>query len=187
MIYPNNPWADMFTRRGDSGDTDTVDRSRVQKNSLKVEVEGAIDETISFIGNALVKSKWDDISSELNEIQEDLFTTGEDIGAQGKKRKLEEERLEWLEKITLKYREEIGKIRLFVIPGGSESATSLHVARVVSRSMERKIVSLSKEIEISSTVLKYSNRLSSALFMMALVSNKRLGIQEKIWDVGIMS
>lgn len=177
----------MFTRRGDSGDTDTMERKRVNKDSLKVEVEGAIDETISYIGNALVKSGWNDVMSDLSAIQEDLFTIGEDIGAAGKKRTLSPDRLNWLEKRTIDYKNEIGQIRLFVIPGGSEQAASLHVARVVSRSTERKIVALNRENEISETVLKYSNRLSSALFMMALVSNKRLGIQERIWDVGILS
>lgn len=177
----------MFTRRGDAGDTDTVDRSRVVKDSLKVEVEGALDETISFVGNALVKSSWDDLSSDLFAIQNDLFTMGEDIGASGTKRTLEEDRLTWLEERTRKYKEEIGQIRLFVVPGGSEAAASLHVARVVSRSAERKVVSLSHEVKISPVVLKYANRLSSALFMMALVANRRLGIQEKIWDVGILS
>lgn len=177
----------MFTRRGDSGDTDAMDRTRVNKDSIKVEVEGAIDETIAHIGNALVKTKWDDISSDLSKIQEDLFTIGEDIGAAGKKRTLTSGRLEWLEERTVAYKEEIGQIRLFVIPGSSEEGASLHVARVVSRSTERKIVALSHEIKVSETVLKYSNRLSSALFMMALASNKRLGIQERIWDVGILS
>ncbi len=177
----------MFTRRGDEGNTDAMDRSRVHKDSLTVEVEGAIDETISYIGDALVKSRWDDISSDLFDIQNDLFTMGEDIGASGTKRTLTPDRLVWLEKRTTAYKEEIGQIRLFVIPGGSESSTSLHISRVISRSAERKIVSLNQEAKVSKTVMQYANRLSSALFMMALVSNRRLGIQEKIWDVGILS
>ncbi len=177
----------MFTRRGDSGSTDAADRTRVDKDSLRIDVQGAIDETISFIGASLVKSQWDDISSDLFDIQNDLFTMGEDIGTSSSRRTLQPERLTWLEERTIKYKEEIGKIRLFVIPGGSEISASLHVARVISRSAERKIVSLGHETKVSETVLKYANRLSSALFMMALASNRRLGIQEKIWDVGIES
>lgn len=177
----------MFTRRGDSGTTDAADRTRIDKDSLRIDVQGSIDETISFIGSALVKSRWEDITSDLFSIQNDLFTIGEDIGAYGKKRTLSADRLSWLEERTVKYKEELGKIRLFVIPGGSEEAASLHLARVISRSTERKIVALGHDTEISETVLKYANRVSSALFMMALVSNRRLGIQEKIWDVGILS
>lgn len=186
-IYPDSRSGGMFTGRGDSGDTDTADRSRVVKDSLRVEVTGALDETISFIGNALVKSQWDDISSDLSDIQADLFTMGEDIGASGARRTLSGERLAWIEDRTRKYKEEIGQIRLFVMPGGSEVSAALHLARVVSRSAERKIVSLGHEMKISPTVLKYANRLSSVLFMMALVANRRLGIQERIWDVGILS
>ncbi len=177
----------MFTRRGDTGETDTGSRVRTSKDSLKVEVSGAIDETITFIGMALVKSKWKDIIDDLSSMQEDLFTMGEDIGTGGTRRTLSEDRLQWLERITLNYRKEFGKIRLFVMPGGTESAVSLHQARVVSRTAERKIVSLSHQEKISPIVLKYANRLSSALFMMALVSNKRSGVQERIWDAGIES
>lgn len=177
----------MFTRRGDSGSTDAVDRTRVEKDSLSVEVEGALDETISYIGFATAKCEWDDMLKDLQSIQKDLFTIGEDIGASGKKRTLSPDRLTWLEEITVKYKNEIGKIRLFVVPGGSEEAAALHVARVVSRSTERKIVSLKREAEVSDTIAKYANRLSSALFMMALVSNKRKGIQEEIWDIGVIS
>lgn len=177
----------MFTGRGDSGETDTVDRSRESKSSARIEVEGAIDESISFIGMAIVKSRWSDIVQDLEMCQEDLYVIGEDIGYQGKKKKLGEDRLQWIEDRTRFYKDEIGKIRLFIIPGGSEEAASLHVARVVARSAERRIVHLKEYMDISKTVMKYANRLSSLLFMMAVVSNKRLGIVERIWDIGIIS
>ena len=177
----------MFTGRGDSGSTDTVDRSRESKSSARIDVEGAIDESISFIGMALVKPKWSDIIADLQQCQEDLYLMGEDIGFQGKKKKLGEDRVQWIEERTRAYKEEIGKIRLFVIPGGSEEAATLHIARVVSRSAERRIVHLKEHMEISKSVLKYANRLSSLLFMMAVVSNKRLGITERLWDIGIIS
>ncbi len=173
----------MFTRRGDAGETDTGLRIRVGKDSPLVEFQGTLDELNSFIGIALVTSKWDDIRSDLNLIQNDIFLIGEDITAMGTHRTITEDRVKWLEAKVFDYRKEIGKIRLFVIPGGSQEAATLHVARSVARRAERIAVYLSKQTSVNKYILIYLNRLSSLLFMHALVSNRRLGIEERIWDI----
>lgn len=177
----------MFTRRGDTGETDTGLRERVSKGSALVNVEGNLDETISFIGNALVLTQWDDIRQDLRRIQEDLFTLGEHVSASGKRRTIMADRTVWLEERVKAYKSEIGKIRLFVVPDGSPQAASLHVARTVARRLERYAVSVTRELNLDMPVLTYLNRVSSLLFMMAIVSNKRLGVEERIWDIHVSS
>ena len=89
----------------------------------------------------------------------------------------------WLEERVEHYRREIGPIHLFVIQGGSEESSRLHVARTVCRRYERMIVSGKYLLKISPHVLSYANRLSSVLFMMAIAANRRKGIEEEIWDI----
>ncbi|HKJ96366.1 MAG TPA: cob(I)yrinic acid a,c-diamide adenosyltransferase [Thermoplasmataceae archaeon] len=173
----------MFTRKGDSGETDTSTGNRTSKGNPLVEVEGTSDELNSFIGFARSMVEWDDIRHDLAAIQEDIFSLGEDILADGKKRTIQEERTKWLEERVYRYREEIGKIQLFVVPGGSMESAVLHVARTVARRLERSIVVASQSKKISPHVLSYANRLSSLLFMHALAANKRKGIEEKIWSI----
>lgn len=173
----------MFTRKGDKGTTDTGDRRRVSKSSALVEVEGTLDEALSTIGNAIALSRWDDIKEDLRISQEDLFTLGEEITASGHARKLDPARVDWLEERVVKYRTEVGPTRLFVVPDGTVQSTSLHVARTVVRRLERKIVTAKEELSIQDHILAYANRLSSLLFMVAILSNKRQGVEERIWDI----
>ena len=174
----------MFTRKGDSGETDNPSTGRVSKGDMVVEIEGELDSLISLIGYASTIVKWPDIVSDLGQTQVDLFTIGEDILAGGKKRTLGEERTSWLEERTLVYRKEVGKIRLFVVPGGSEESAVLHVARTWARTTERLVVRYSDTVHTSKHIFSYLNRLSSLFFMQALAANVRKGISERIWDIG---
>lgn len=173
----------MFTRKGDKGETDTSTGNRVSKGDALVEVEGTTDELNSFLGFAASMVEWQDIKEDIEAIQVDIFTLGEDILAGGKKRVITEDRVKWLEDRVYHYKEEIGKIRLFVVPGGSVESGVLHSVRTIARRLERTIVTASKMKEISPHVLSYSNRLSSLLFMHALAANKRKGVEEKIWSI----
>jgi cob(I)alamin adenosyltransferase len=173
----------MFTRRGDYGETDNGLRIRIGKDSPMVDLQGTFDELNSFIGNALINTKWDDIKSDLIKIQNDVFVMGEDLTTESQHRTIKEEDVKWLEQRAVEYRKEIGKIKLFVIPDGSQSAVSLHIARTVARRTERLSVFVSKQMPVNKYILIYLNRLSSLLFMQALASNKRLGITERIWDI----
>jgi cob(I)alamin adenosyltransferase len=177
----------MFTRRGDQGETDNGLRVRIGKDSPMVDLEGTFDELNSFIGNALINTKWEDIKNDLIKIQNDVFVMGEDLTAESKHRTIKDEDVKWLEQRVLEYRKEIGKIKLFVIPDGSLQAVSLHMARTVARRTERLAVFVSKQMTMNKYIMIYLNRLSSMLFMQALVSNKRLGIVERIWDINIES
>ncbi|MGC8515843.1 MAG: cob(I)yrinic acid a,c-diamide adenosyltransferase [Thermoplasmata archaeon] len=173
----------MFTRKGDRGDTDTGRKERISKGSLAVEVEGLVDESSTIIGFALVKAHWDDMIKDLEKCQDLVFNMGEHIITEGKGRIVTADDVKWVEDRTTFYRDEVGKIVLFVEPGGSEEAAVLHMSRVTVRRMERHIVALSKEKPVDPVVLQFANRLSSLLFMMALAVNKRLGKTERIWEL----
>lgn len=173
----------MYTRRGDSGNTDDGSGKRVSKDSSVVELEGTLDEFNSFLGLANTKLSWEDMKSDLSRIQFEVFTLGEHIYMHGEGRTLSAENTTWLEERVDYYRKEVGPVKLFIIPGGTEESAVLHVARTVCRRLERVIAGSVEEMETSTHVLSYINRLSSVLFMMALAANKRLSVGEKIWEL----
>lgn len=173
----------MYTRRGDGGETDSGRGERLRKDSLLVDLEGTNDELNSFVGLARSKVPWEDMKADLNRIQLDLFTLGEHIIKSGEGRHLMESDTKWLEERVDHYRKEVGPIHLFVVQGGSEEASFLHVARTVCRRYERAIVSGQDILQVSPDVLSYANRLSSVLFMMSLAANRRNGVKEEIWDI----
>lgn len=173
----------MYTRKGDQGRTDSGAGGRVGKDSSVVELEGTLDEFNSFLGLAATRLKWEDMNEDLARIQFEVFTLGEHIYMHGEGRKLTMENTTWLEGRVAHYQKEIGPIRLFIIPGGTEDSAVLHVARTVCRRLERVIASCAEEMKVAREVLSYINRLSSVLFMMALAANRRHGAEEKIWEL----
>ncbi|BDB97371.1 cob(I)yrinic acid a,c-diamide adenosyltransferase [Saccharolobus caldissimus] len=171
----------MFTRTGDDGNTNLINK-RVGKDSPLVNLLGDIDELNSFIGLALTKIKWEDMKNDLIRIQNELFMLGEEaIQNSGK---ITEENIKWLENRIIEYRKETGPVKLFVIPGGSEEASYLHILRSVARRVERNAVKYSRELNFNKWIIVYLNRLSSLLFVMAIAANKRNGISERIYDIG---
>lgn len=171
----------MFTRKGDDGNTDVVGK-RIGKDSPLVNLLGDLDEANSFIGLAAAKIIWEDMKADLEKVQRDILAMGEEL-ASGKA-KITQDDVKFLEEATVRYRKESGPVKLFVIPGGSEEASYLHVARTVVRRVERSAIKYSKEVEFSKWIIVYLNRLSSLLFSMAIVANKRKGVAEKIYDIG---
>ena len=174
----------MFTKSGDDGNTNVINK-RIGKDSPLVNFLGDLDELNSFIGFALSKIPWEDMRRDLERIQYDLFTIGEDLVTNGEKKKIDINSIKWIEERTVEYRKESGPVKLFVIPGGSEEASVLHITRSVARRIERNAVKYSKEIpEMNKMIIVYLNRLSSMLFAMALVANKRKNVEEKVYDIG---
>jgi ATP:cob(I)alamin adenosyltransferase len=170
----------MFTKTGDKGETNVINK-RVGKDSPLVNFLGDLDEANSFIGLAIAKIPWDDIKKDLLRVQHDLFVLGEDASTNNGK--VTQELVKWLEERTIFYRKESGPIKLFVIPGGSEEASHIHVARSIVRRIERNAVKYSKELEFNKWIIVYLNRLSSLLFSMAVVANKRKGVKEENYDI----
>lgn len=172
----------LYTRTGDSGKTSLIG-GRVDKDHLRVEAYGTIDEANSFVGQAmtlLTDSIFVDIYSELEKIQHELFDCGGDLAVVKEKYpyKTTEEMVAFLEERIDHYVFEAPELERFILPGGSPASAAIHLARTVTRRAERCTVTLQKEMEINDIVLKYLNRLSDYFFAIARVINFRLGVKD---------
>lgn len=171
----------LYTKTGDTGKTSIIG-GRVDKDHARVEAYGTIDELNSFIGKAVTeldKGIFADILTDLESIQHELFDGGGDLANVMKNRvyKLTEAPIEVLEKRIDKLAEEAPALTKFILPGGSQAAATLHIARTIARRAERQTVTLMREVEdVSPIVQKYLNRLSDYLFAAARVVNFRLNI-----------
>lgn len=171
----------VYTKRGDKGETDLVDGSRVSKASLRVDAFGDVDELNSLIGLARTRLVQDDeIDKILDIIQNDLFIVGADLASplSVKCPRVEEGFISTLERWADQYVESVGPLKEFILPGGSEAGAILHLARTVARRAERRVVRLDAEAEVNRLCLVYLNRLSDLLFVLAREVNRRMGIAE---------
>lgn len=170
-------------KTGDTGKTSIIG-GRVDKDHVRVEAYGTIDELNSIIGKAMTeldKKLFEDILQDLEAIQHELFDGGGDLANVMKERhyKLTEAPIAVLEERIDKLSEEAPPLKRFILPGGSPAAATLHMARTVARRAERQTVTLMREIEdVSPVVQKYLNRLSDYLFAAARVVNFRLGLTD---------
>ncbi len=178
----------FYTKNGDEGETTLfVDGclKKISKDSLLIEALGALDELNSFLGLCKIKSSEQKagpfgehlISDFLEIVQNDLFMIQAELA--GARKKLGKNRTEEIERIIDHAEKEIPVIKNFVIPGGCESSALLDFARALARRTERKMVAAKKEAEVGAEALKYINRLSSLLFVMARLANVNYGIKEK--------
>lgn len=180
----------IYTRKGDKGETSLFGGRRVSKDELRVEAYGTVDELNSALGLAVARlprelEEWRD---SLIAVQSDLFAVGAILatpktGAAKPEHipELAEARVEALEDWIDKLDEELTPLKAFVLPGGSESAATLHLARSVCRRAERRAVALTNQEEIEPVVIKYLNRLSDFLFTLARAANARLGVADVEW------
>lgn len=162
----------IYTRTGDKGTTALVGGSRVEKDSLKVEAYGTIDEVISNMGAACSFIQEEELKAEITEIQKKLFVLGAELasdenGMKYLKELINQSDIDALEKVIDKYMEKVGPFKGFVTPGKNTQSAMLHVARTVARRSERVIITLSREDKVREEIRKYVNRLSDALYAMA--------------------
>ena len=155
-------------------------RTRVSKDSLKVEALGAIDELNSFLGVTLAFSNFPEITTYLKEVQRNLLTIGS-ITA-GSKLGFYSSSTKKLEKIIDRFEGELPVLSNFVLPGGTVISSHLQYARVLARRAERAVVSLAKIDMVKSQILAYLNRLSDFLFMLARYANFEAKVTEEIWS-----
>ncbi|RBW70405.1 cob(I)yrinic acid a,c-diamide adenosyltransferase [Bacillus taeanensis] len=173
----------IYTRTGDKGQTSIIG-GRVDKDDLRVEAYGTVDEVNCFVGQAMAelnKEKFSDILAELERIQHELFDCGGDLATVGNKRpfKLKQEMVDALEKSIDVYINEAPKLERFILPGGTKAAASIHIARTVTRRAERLVVSLmKKENEINPIAQRYLNRLSDYFFALARIINARSNVSD---------
>lgn len=162
----------IYTGTGDKGTTALIGGSRVEKDSLKVEAYGTIDELISTIGVSYSLMQDEHIREELCMIQNKLFILGSEIascenGIKYLNKLIDDSDIDALEKIIDKYMERVGPFKGFVTPGKNITSAMLHVARTIARRAERVIITLSKEENIREEIIKCINRLSDVLYAMA--------------------
>ena len=157
--------------------------SRVDKDSLNVDVYGTIDEAISALGVAYAQTESPDVREYINHIQKRMFQAGAEFASDERgiamlKDKISEDDIKYLEEIVDKSTEVNGLMREFVVPGVNPSSASLHVARTIVRRAERKVTTLAREIPVREELRKYINRLSDACFAMARLEEARAQQQE---------
>jgi len=177
----------MSVGRGDDGDTDLLGGKRVNKSHPRIECIGEIDELSSFIGYSIALSapRYPEITKILSDVQQALFKIGAELAAVDKshllKKQLVNEDIETLDRLIDIYKGGLTEIRHFVYPGGSLLGASLHIARAVARRAERRAVDLNMKEGINPLIIKYLNRLSTLLFILARYVNKLDGVQERQW------
>lgn len=164
----------IYTKTGDNGTTSLVGGSRVDKDNVRVDAYGTVDELNSHIGllAEMMRQKEGGYYDELKAVQHNLFTlqtllATEDMAIYARLPHLDEEEVEILERQIDTISDQLPKLHTFVIAGGNMTGAQCHVCRTVCRRAERCVVTLSHETKIDDAILRYLNRLSDYLFVLA--------------------
>lgn len=171
----------IYTRTGDDGTTGLGDGSRTQKDSLRVEAFGTVDELNCHLGILLGFDLPPQLQALLMDIQHDLFDLGGEICIPGREA-LDADYVVRLEQQLDQMNAELLPLKEFILPGGSPAAAACHVARTVCRRAERRLLSLTRAESVSSTSIHYLNRLSDLLFVSARYINFRQGVADVLWQ-----
>jgi cob(I)alamin adenosyltransferase len=174
----------IYTKTGDDGSTGLIGGNRVRKSSPRIIAYGAVDELNSSLGIALSLKLDADISDLLTKIQNDLFAVGADLANPDLKNisnRVTDDMVQFLESNIDKLEMELNPISYFILPGGDQIASQIHMARAISRRAETSIVYLAEIEEINTTCKIYINRLADLLFVIARVINKRKMIKDVAW------
>jgi cob(I)alamin adenosyltransferase len=179
----------IYTKTGDAGETGLFGGGRVPKNHPRVEAYGDVDELNAVVGLARSLEALPKVDEVLVSVQRDLFAIGallatpnrEKMREHLEKARIDEERIGQLEAAIDSADRELEPLRAFIVPGGTQKAAALHVARTVCRRAERRVVELSGAEDIPSLVIIYLNRLSDLLFTLARLANRLAGKGEVSW------
>jgi cob(I)alamin adenosyltransferase len=178
----------IYTRAGDGGETSLGDGSRVPKVDRRIGAFGTVDELNAALGVVLAEPALTErLREPLEAIQNDLFDVGADLcvpfGVTDRLR-IEQAHVERLEGLCDEFNADLPALKSFVLPGGTEAAARLHVARTTCRRAEREAIAANEEHEINPLVLAYLNRLSDFLFIAARSANADAGRDEPLWKPG---
>lgn len=185
----------LYTRRGDDGGTELFGGQRVPKDSLRVEAYGTVDELNSALGMALSGCRWPELTAILTTLQHRLFELGADLasppkagtaekaeGKPGSGPRIGAEQVAEAEGMIDGACAPLEPMRNFILPGGSELAARLHVARTVCRRAERLCVALARAEPLDGQVVIYLNRVSDLLFALARRANQLEGVADVPWN-----
>ncbi len=172
----------IYTRTGDDGMTGLGDGTRVAKDSLRVEAFGTVDEANSAIGTVLAASSLPEtVRDLLTEIQHDLFELGGELCIPGHSA-ITQEFVERLEMELDSLNADLPALEEFILPGGGRAAAHCHLARSIVRRAERRVTTLAATESVRPELLRYLNRLSDLLFVVARVLARVEGGQEVLWN-----
>ncbi len=189
---PNIRINKVYTRKGDSGKTNLIDKKNLLKSDLRVVCYGEVDELNSSLGfciSLLKKSvlvEKTELFKSMKKIQNDLFNLGTVLAISDIKKldqfpKVAKKDIAFLESEIDFYNDELEELKSFVLPSGTLAGSYFHVCRTVCRRVERVCVSLSEVDNVDKNVLKYLNRLSDLLFVLSRWANKQEGYSEDLW------
>ena len=179
----------IYTRGGDAGQTSLGDGSRVSKLDPHVVAYGAVDELNAQLGLVLALGPAelpDAFRGPLEQVQNDLFDLGADLSVpfaeDDSRLRVTQDHVDRLEQLCDRFNEELPELKSFVLPGGSEAAARLHVARAVCRRAELRVLASGNEVQVDPLAAAYINRLSDLLFILARAANA--GREEPLWTPG---
>jgi cob(I)alamin adenosyltransferase len=184
---PIIPCMKIYTRTGDDGTTGLIGGRRVSKADARIDCYGTVDELNAAVGVAAVAAG-PQLAAQLRAVQSDLFVLGShlaspsnDSGAAASLPPLDESVADRLEAEIDAAEANLSPLRQFILPGGSEASARLHLARTVCRRAERLAVSLAAHAPVPAVAVRYLNRLSDWLFVMARRANRAAGVEDVPW------
>ncbi len=175
----------IYTRTGDKGYTKIIGGIQLAKDSERIKAYGTIDELNSFVGYAITFIRNNDsLKNELTQIQQYLFDCGNDLATPAGKGtyRVTSALTEWIEKCIDAYEGIPQEVESFILPGGSQAASILHICRTIARRAEREIVTFQWTNDMNGEVLIFVNRLSDYFFSLARVVNANEGIEDVLYE-----
>lgn len=164
----------IYTKTGDKGETGLIGGKRVSKASSRIEAYGTVDELNALLGVAATKLSSDSLRDSVEKIQNELHIICADLAnpeIDDESPHISAEHIEELEELCDLLDKNLPPLKNFILPGGSEGGALLHYARTIARRAERRVISLSESEKINEEIIRYLNRLSDFLFLMARLEN----------------
>ena len=175
-----NRLSKIYTRTGDDGSTGLGNGKRIRKDSLRVNAYGTVDELNSSLGMVLACELPHAVRDRLVEIQHELFDLGGELCIPGMAL-IQASDIDRLESTLDTFNEDLPALKEFILPGGGSAAAHLHLSRTICRRAERDAVALSREEAVRPEAIRYLNRLSDLLFVLARVVARASGHGEVLW------
>ena len=172
----------IYTKTGDDGKTSIIGKKRISKDDIRIEAYGSVDELNSWLG-VIYNEVNEKNASLIKRIQSDLFEVGAELASVKNEMNLAKIEPNILEENIDNLSEKLEPLRSFILPGGSITASKLHFARTICRRAERRIVSLSKVVDVRDKIIIYMNRLSDYLFVLARYENAISDVTEIKWPL----
>jgi cob(I)alamin adenosyltransferase len=180
----------IYTRGGDEGQTSLGDGARVSKLDARIAAFGTADEVNAALGVVLAGDCPDELREVLERVQNELFDVGADLSVPMEheaRLRVTQQQVDALERDCDRFNEELPELKSFILPGGTETAAQLHVARATCRRAEREAIAAAGALDVNPVVLVYLNRLSDLLFILARAANAAAGRDEPLWRPGSSS